>query len=82
MQNEPNFRKSQMYVSPVITADYENRTLGESGKNEPKTNPIYRGVASGEAGLKPIKDTYSGILHSKSPPLKKILKKQKFLKKS
>jgi len=39
MQNEPNFRKSQMNVSPVITRDYENKTLGEHGKNEPKTNP-------------------------------------------
>jgi hypothetical protein len=24
--------------------------------NEPKTNPIYRGVASGEAGTKPISE--------------------------
>ena len=40
MQNEPNFRKSQMNVSKVITKEYEKRTLGERGKNEPKTNPI------------------------------------------
>jgi len=39
MQNEPNFRKSQMNVSDYITMDYEKRTLGERGKNEPKTNP-------------------------------------------
>jgi len=39
MQNEPNFRKSQMNVNKVLTRDYEKRTLGERGKNEPKTNP-------------------------------------------
>jgi len=39
MQNEPNFRKSQMNVNNVLTTDYEKRTLGERGKNEPKTNP-------------------------------------------
>jgi len=39
MQNEPNFRKSQMNASYYITMDYEKRTLGERGKNEPKTNP-------------------------------------------
>ncbi len=57
MQNKANFRKSQMNVNKVLTMDYEKRTLGERGKNEPKTNPIKantnptcRGVASGEAG--------------------------------
>jgi len=40
MQNEPNFRKSQMNVCPVNTMDYDKKTLGERGKNEPKTNPI------------------------------------------
>jgi len=44
-----------MNVSYFNTMDYEKRTLGERGKNEPKTNPIYPCVASGEAGLKPIK---------------------------
>jgi len=39
MQNEPNFRKSQMNVNKVLTRDYEKRTLGQHGKNEPKTNP-------------------------------------------
>jgi len=54
MQNEPNFRKSQMNVTKELTRDYEKRTLGERGKNEPKTNPIYPCVASGEAGTNPI----------------------------
>ena len=39
MQNEPNFGKSQMNVNRVLTNAYEERTLGERGKNEPKTNP-------------------------------------------
>ena len=38
--NKPNFRKSQMNVSPVITKEYENKTLGEHGKNKPNSNPI------------------------------------------
>ena len=40
MQNEPNFRKSQMNVNKVLTKDYEKMDTWWSGKNEPKTNPI------------------------------------------
>ncbi len=39
LQNEPKFRKSQMNVTSLITADYEIETLSGRGKNEPKTNP-------------------------------------------
>jgi len=39
MQNEPNFRKSQMNVSKVLTRDYDKKDTWSSGKNEPKTNP-------------------------------------------
>jgi len=35
MQNEPNFRKSQMNVRAYKTKIYGNWTLGERGKNEP-----------------------------------------------
>ena len=49
-----------MNVNNVLTKEYENRTLGQHGKNEPKTNPnepkinpTCRGVASGEAGSNP-----------------------------
>jgi hypothetical protein len=38
--NKPNFRKSQMNVSPVITREYVNWTLGQPGKNKPNSNPI------------------------------------------
>jgi len=60
MQNEPNFRKSQMNVNKVLTNAYEKKDTWWSGKNEPKTNPIYPGVASGEAGSKPIKPYFKG----------------------
>ena len=40
MQNKANFRKSQMNVSSVLTKDYENRTLGERGKNKANSKPI------------------------------------------
>jgi len=40
MQNKPNFLESQTNVSPVITEDYEKKTLGELGQNKPNTNPI------------------------------------------
>ncbi len=51
MQNKANFRKSQMNVNKVLTRDYVKRTLGESGKNEPKTNPN----EPNQSQLKPIK---------------------------
>ena len=39
MQNEPNFRKSQMNVNKLLTKDYEKKTLGERGKKQSQTNP-------------------------------------------
>jgi len=40
MQNKPNFRNAQMNISDNITREYENKTLGERGKNKPNTKPI------------------------------------------
>ncbi len=40
MQNKPNFRKSQMNVTSLITADYEKKDTWWSGKNKPNSNPI------------------------------------------
>ena len=40
MQNEPNFRKSQMNVNLYNTTDYENKWQRTLGENEPNTNPI------------------------------------------
>ena len=39
-----------MNVNNLMTTDYVKKDTWWNGKNEPKTNPIYRGVASGEAG--------------------------------
>ena len=39
MQNEPNFRKSQMNVRVYITKGYENKTLRGRGKKQSQTNP-------------------------------------------
>jgi len=39
LQNEPNFRKSQMNVTDLLTREYEQIDTWWSGKNEPKTNP-------------------------------------------
>ncbi len=36
MQNEPKLQKSQATVTTALTKIYENWTLGECGKNEPK----------------------------------------------
>ncbi|HIJ52243.1 MAG TPA: hypothetical protein HPP66_03700, partial [Planctomycetes bacterium] len=40
MQNKPNFQKAQMNVNMVLTKDYEDKTLGQRGKNKPNSNPI------------------------------------------
>jgi len=42
-----------MNVNKVLVKDYENIANCEPCKNEPKTNPIYPCVASGEAGSNP-----------------------------
>ena len=39
MQNEPNFRKSQMNVTDLLTRDYDKMDTWSIEKNEPKTNP-------------------------------------------
>ena len=39
MQNKANFRKAQMNVTKVLTRDYENKTLGERGKNKANSKP-------------------------------------------
>ncbi len=38
--NKPNFRKSQMNLTNVLTKDYENKDTWWSGKNKPNSNPI------------------------------------------
>ena len=40
MQNEPNFRKSQMNANLYNTTDYENKWQRRVRKNKPNSNPI------------------------------------------
>jgi len=40
LQNKANFRKSQMNVTNLITADYVKRTLSQRGKNKANSKPI------------------------------------------
>ena len=54
MQNKANFPNTQMNANILLTKDYENKTLGGSGKNKANTKPTCRGVAPGEAGSNPI----------------------------
>ena len=54
MQNEPNFRKSQMNVTNAITKEYGKWTLGEHGKNEPKTNPIKANLLNAQMNVNKV----------------------------
>ncbi|MHC4654131.1 MAG: hypothetical protein ACYS91_03825 [Planctomycetota bacterium] len=40
MQNEPNFRKSQMNVTDLLTRDYRRMDTWSIRKNKPNSNPI------------------------------------------
>ena len=40
LTNKANFPDAQMNASRVLSKEYEKKTLGQRGKNEPKTNPI------------------------------------------
>jgi len=40
MQNKANLPDDQMNVTKVLTKDYENKTLGERGKNKANSKPI------------------------------------------
>ncbi len=39
MQNKAKLPTARMNATSFMTKDYENETLGERGKNKPKTNP-------------------------------------------
>jgi len=52
MQNEPNFRKSQMNLTSLITVDYENKSNWTLGENEPNTNPIKPNLPEGKIDAK------------------------------
>jgi len=47
-----------MNVTSFITEDYEKRTLGERGKNEPNTNPIKANSNPIKANIMPKQTQY------------------------
>jgi len=67
-----------MNVNKVLIKDYENIANCEPCENEPKTNPIYPCVASGEVGSNPIYPVVaSGEAGSK--PIQSQFQRQKTL---
>jgi hypothetical protein len=64
--NKPNFRKSQINVSPVITKEYVNWTLGQAGK----TNPIQTQY---KPNSNPIKAKTNPIQSQNKPNFKEAL---------
>ena len=54
MQNEPNFQKTKMNVTPVKINYYENKRPCKHRKNEPKTNPIKANLREYEPNTNPI----------------------------
>jgi hypothetical protein len=55
LQNEPNFRKSQINASSYITKEYDKMDTWSIRKNEPKTNPNEPKTNPKRTQLKPIK---------------------------
>jgi hypothetical protein len=39
MQNKANWKMTQMFVTKVLTSDYDSWTLSARGKNKAKTKP-------------------------------------------
>jgi hypothetical protein len=41
MRNEPNFRKSQMFITLVLTTNYSEKLKMDTWSKRTQTNPIY-----------------------------------------
>ncbi len=52
MQNKPNFRKSQVNVTSILTKAYEYKSDWTLGENEPNTNPIKPNLPEGKIDAK------------------------------
>ena len=55
LTNKPNFQKSQMNLSAVITMNYEQMDTWSRGKNKPNSNPIQ---SQYKANTKPIQTQF------------------------
>jgi hypothetical protein len=76
MQNEPNFRKSQMNVNNVLTREYEKKDTWCSGKKQSQTNP-------NKAKFKKAKMNVTSILikgYENKPPIRAPKKQSQFSK--
>jgi len=52
MQNKPNFRKSKMNVSSLLTMKYANLSNWTLGENKPNSNPIKPNLPEGKIDAK------------------------------
>jgi hypothetical protein len=59
MQNKPNFRKSQMNLTDLLTREYEKKDTWWSGKNKANSNPIQ---SQFKPNTKPIQSQTNPIL--------------------
>jgi hypothetical protein len=71
MQNEPNFRKSQMNVTDLLTRVYEKMDTWWSGKNEPKTNPIKANFTSPKSSRKA--ELFNGVYKPGNDPREAVI---------
>ena len=70
MQNKPNFRKTKMNVTSILTKDYKNETLSERGKNKANSKPIKANKSQYNAKTNPIpqRDTQYAIRDTRYKP--------------
>jgi len=78
MQNEPNFRKSQVNVTALLTREYVQmdtwsirKNKAKTNPNEPKTNPILANKTPERTQFKaktnPISEENNAELNDKHP---------------
>ncbi len=69
MQNEPNFRKSQVNVTDLLKSNYEQMDTWSIRKNEPKTNPILANKRPIRTQFKPKQTQFTYTVCLQSPIL-------------
>jgi hypothetical protein len=82
LTNKPNFRKSQINLSPFITTNYEQRTMNYEVKNKPNSNPIQ---SQFKPNTKPIQSQFkanSNPIQSQNEPKTNPISAQKLPKRT
>jgi hypothetical protein len=64
MQNEPNFSKSQIFITLVSTKNYNEKVALDTWSKRTQTNPIL--PANPFGGFIRLLSTYGGLADSKS----------------